>query len=142
MSRLAIRWRLTLWYSAILAATIALGSVGISFLMRQQLMSRTDANLKEELQGIDKELEESSTLAGFTGRLHRRLGHYERMLFDERMLRSDAPSDLRSHAVCHSYRLRQVEQRDVVDTTSTSFTLGKISRILLRVFILCLGSRD
>ncbi|MBI3838817.1 MAG: heavy metal sensor histidine kinase [Planctomycetia bacterium] len=84
MNRLAIRWRLTLWYSSILAIILILFGAGVYYLMEYHLVNRLDRDLSAELGGIDEELEESSTKAGVSARLHRRFGHYEHLLFDVR----------------------------------------------------------
>lgn len=84
MSGLPIRWRLTLWYSVILALILLGFSAGVYYLMSRDLLSRMDQSLREELQGVEKELEESSTTAGLRARLHRRFGHYEHVLLDIR----------------------------------------------------------
>jgi heavy metal sensor kinase len=91
MMRLAIRWRLTLWYSVVLAVILIAFSGGVYFLMRAYLLSRLDRSLQEELAAVDKELEESSTTEGLRARLHRRFGHYEHVLFDVRYRDDSAP---------------------------------------------------
>jgi two-component system, OmpR family, heavy metal sensor histidine kinase CusS len=91
MIHLAIRWRLTLWYSSILALILVAFSGGVYFLMRTYLINRLDRNLREELAAVDKELEESSTTGGLGARLHRRFGHYEHVLFDVRYLDGSPP---------------------------------------------------
>ncbi len=45
MSRLSIRWRLTLWYSAVLAAVLAVFGVSVYFLTKQGLQNRTSESL-------------------------------------------------------------------------------------------------
>lgn len=91
MSGLPIRWRLTLWYSSILAVILLLVGVIVYFQMSQHLMERLDGELRTELGGIDQELEESSTTAGIRARLHRRYGHYEQFLFDIRYADGSEP---------------------------------------------------
>ena len=91
MMQLAIRWRLTLWYSIVLAAILIAFSGGVYFSMRAYLLSRLDRGLQEELAAVDKELEESSTTEGLRARLHRRFGHYEHVLFDVRYWNDSAP---------------------------------------------------
>jgi two-component system heavy metal sensor histidine kinase CusS len=46
---LSIRWRLTLWYGAVLAAILICSDVAIYFLLRHYLVVLTDAALQEEL---------------------------------------------------------------------------------------------
>ena len=45
MSRLSIRWRLTLWYGAVLAVVLAAFSASVYLMMRHALTARTDADL-------------------------------------------------------------------------------------------------
>jgi two-component system heavy metal sensor histidine kinase CusS len=84
MNSLPIRWRLTAWYSSILAIILLLFGGAVYYLMAYHLLERLDRELATELNGIDEELEESSTTAGLQARLHRRFGHYEHWLFDIR----------------------------------------------------------
>lgn len=91
MNHLAIRWRLTLWYSSILAIILILFGAGVYYLMGYHLANRLDRDLNAELGGVDEELEESSTKAGVSARLHRRFGHYEHLLFDIRYADGSEP---------------------------------------------------
>jgi heavy metal sensor kinase len=84
MKGLAIRWRLTLWYSGILSAILLLFGAVVYYLTASHLLNRLDRQLAAELNGIDEELEESSTTVALGARLHRRFGHYENLLFDIR----------------------------------------------------------
>jgi two-component system, OmpR family, heavy metal sensor histidine kinase CusS len=96
MNHLSIRWRLTLWYSAMLAIILLISGTGLYYLMSFHLLSRLDRDLTAELKGIDAELEESSTTAGVSARLHRRFGHYENVLFDIRYPDGSTPLFSRS----------------------------------------------
>jgi len=49
MSRLSIRWRLTLWYGAVLATVLAVFSVSVYLLMSQVLATRTDQGLDHQM---------------------------------------------------------------------------------------------
>jgi len=91
MKGLAIRWRLTLWYSGILAVILLLFGGVVYFLMANNLLNRLDRQLAAELHGVDEELEEASTTAGLRARLHRRFGHYENLLFDIRDVDGEEP---------------------------------------------------
>jgi len=91
MRGLAIRWRLTLWYAAILAVILILFSAAVYYLMGEHLLSRMDSTLRAELNAIDEELEESSTTTRLSARLHRRFGHYEHVFFDVRYRDSNVP---------------------------------------------------
>ena len=52
MTRLSIRWRLTLWYAAALAVILCAFCLILLVLTRHQLLARTDAALREELQEL------------------------------------------------------------------------------------------
>lgn len=56
MKHLSIRWRLTLWYAASLGVILTGFCVSLLLLTRQQLLARTDAGLREELQELALEV--------------------------------------------------------------------------------------
>ncbi len=56
MSRLPIRWRLTLWFGAILALLLFSFSLVLFAVMRHQLLATMDADLSEELEEITNEI--------------------------------------------------------------------------------------
>ncbi len=56
MKHLSIRWRLTLWYAAAFAVILTGFCVILLLLTRQQLLARTDAALREELQELALEV--------------------------------------------------------------------------------------
>ena len=49
MNQLSIRWRLTLWYGAVLAAVLAVFSVSVYLLMSRLLESKTDEYLNHQM---------------------------------------------------------------------------------------------
>ena len=53
MSRLNIRWRLTLWYGAVLAAVLVIFAASVDLLMIRLLQTRTDGNLEAQLAVIE-----------------------------------------------------------------------------------------
>lgn len=53
MTRLNIRWRLTLWYGAVLAAVLVIFATTVDLLMIGLLQSRTDSNLDAQLTVIE-----------------------------------------------------------------------------------------
>lgn len=57
MTRLPIRWRLTLWYGASLAAILGVFSCLLYLLMHRQAIARIDAGLAEEVKEIRLEIE-------------------------------------------------------------------------------------
>jgi len=56
MSRLSIRWRLTLWYGAVLAAVLAVFSVSVYVLMDRLLQSRTDQTLAHQMEVMEVQI--------------------------------------------------------------------------------------
>ena len=62
MSRLPIRWRLTLWFGAILALLLFSFSLVLIAVMRHQLLATVDAELSEELEEITNEIRIARTV--------------------------------------------------------------------------------
>lgn len=56
MSRLSIRWRLTIWYGAVLAAVLAVFGTSVFLLMSRGLQNRTDRALLDQMAVIEVEL--------------------------------------------------------------------------------------
>ena len=56
MSRLNIRWRLTLWYGAVLAVVLAIFAASVDLLMVRLLQTRTDRNLEGQLGVIEDQI--------------------------------------------------------------------------------------
>lgn len=56
MSRLSIRWRLTLWYGAVLAAVLTIFATSVDLLMIRLLLSRTDHNLDAQLAVMEDQI--------------------------------------------------------------------------------------
>ncbi|QDT27702.1 Sensor kinase CusS [Gimesia panareensis] len=63
MKRLSIRWQLTLWYALALAVMLCAFSFLLCLLVWQQVLSRTDSGLREELReiGLEVALTDSAT---------------------------------------------------------------------------------
>ncbi|QDV17273.1 Sensor kinase CusS [Gimesia panareensis] len=63
MKRLSIRWQLTLWYALALAVMLCAFSFLLCLLVWQQVLSRTDNGLREELReiGLEVALTDSAT---------------------------------------------------------------------------------
>lgn len=57
MSRLNIRWRLTLWYGSVLAVALAVFGASVFLLLKRELQVRTSKSLKNQLIVIDDQLE-------------------------------------------------------------------------------------
>jgi len=77
MRSAAVRWRLTMWYGAVLAAVLT-GFGSVTFLvMRHQLVERTDAGLSEELSDVASEVRRAKDREGMLAWLDRRFGQHE-----------------------------------------------------------------
>jgi heavy metal sensor kinase len=72
MGRPSIRWRLTLWYGAVLAAVLAAFGAAVYLIMRHHLVARIDAELEEELQEVVDDVESSADWPSLSGRWARR----------------------------------------------------------------------
>lgn len=59
MSRLNIRWRLTLWYGAVLAAVLVLFGSSVYLMMRHGLLARTGAGMGMEATDVAEEVARS-----------------------------------------------------------------------------------
>jgi heavy metal sensor kinase len=67
LARNSVRWRLTLWYSAVLAATLGLVALGSFEVLRRVLASRTDRFLEEARDAFADELQTERQEAEATG---------------------------------------------------------------------------
>ena len=56
MSRLSIRWRLTLWYGAVLAAVLTVFGVSVYLMMRHVLLARTGTGMNMEATEVAEEV--------------------------------------------------------------------------------------
>jgi heavy metal sensor kinase len=56
MSRLSIRWRLTLWYGAVLATVLAVFGVSVYLMMRHVLLARTGMGMNMEATEVAEEV--------------------------------------------------------------------------------------
>jgi len=61
--RVSIRWRLTLWYGAILSAILVVFSGAVYLLLRSHLVALTDAALREELVELEDEIGRARVLS-------------------------------------------------------------------------------
>jgi hypothetical protein len=57
MGILSIRWRLTLWYGAVLALVLAIFGGAVYLMMRHALTERTGAGLLMESAEVEQEIE-------------------------------------------------------------------------------------
>ena len=80
MRRPSIRWRLTLWYGAVLAAVLSAFGGAVYAMMRHGLIARTDAVLAGELQEMADDVEATADWAKLSRQWARRFarrGGYE-----------------------------------------------------------------
>ena len=63
MRRLSIRWRLTLWYGAVLSMILIGFSVAVYLMMQRHLLALTDATLREELDELAAEVKRAEDLS-------------------------------------------------------------------------------
>jgi two-component system heavy metal sensor histidine kinase CusS len=77
MQGLSIRWKLTLWYGAVLAAVLAAFSTVVFLTMRHQLLGRVDQGLTEELADVLFEVHRASDDPGLAEWLERRFARHE-----------------------------------------------------------------
>jgi heavy metal sensor kinase len=82
MRRLSIRWKLTLWYSGVLAAVLVLFSVIVYAVMRHQLLGRIDQGLNEELADVLSEIGRHDDSQSLLEWLNRRFAHHEGFDFE------------------------------------------------------------
>ena len=71
MSRLSIRWRLTLWYSAVLAGVLAVFGISVYLLMQRGLQIRTSESLSIQRTVIEDQFTRSQARWVLRDRLER-----------------------------------------------------------------------
>jgi heavy metal sensor kinase len=74
---LSIRWRLTLWYGAVLAAVMVAFGTAVYLTMRHHALGRIDQGLSEELAEVLTEMHRPHTEAGLFEWLDRRFSGHE-----------------------------------------------------------------
>jgi two-component system heavy metal sensor histidine kinase CusS len=89
MRRLSIRWRLTLWYGAVLSAILIAFSTGVYLLMRHHLLSLTDAALAEELSDLGGDVGRCRSTAEIPRELALRYSSHEGYEFQVSTLRGE-----------------------------------------------------
>ena len=77
MKRLSIRWKLTLWYSGVLAVVLTAFGAAIYITMRHNLLQRIDSGLDEELSDVLYEVNRAKEQQGLHGWLVRRFARHE-----------------------------------------------------------------
>ena len=87
MSRLGIRWQLTLWYSLALCFVLLAFSSTLYATIRSYLLARVDAELAEELEELVEELELAKSENEFRRRFQHR--YAEDALFGFQVAQTD-----------------------------------------------------
>lgn len=77
MKGLSIRWKLTLWYSGVLAVVLALFSTAVFLTLRHQLLGRIDQGLTEELADVLYEVRRAKDPDSLHEWLDRRFARHE-----------------------------------------------------------------
>lgn len=77
MKRLSIRWQLTLWYALALAVMLGIFSFVLCLLVWQQVLSRTDSGLREELREIGLEVSLADTATQFESQATARFSQHD-----------------------------------------------------------------
>jgi heavy metal sensor kinase len=94
MKRLNVRWRLTLWYGAVLTAILVGFGACVYFMMQRHLLARTDFELDEELTELALEVRLSKDDEDLREQLQRRF--FRHASFDFQVSRLGSPPLFRS----------------------------------------------
>jgi two-component system, OmpR family, heavy metal sensor histidine kinase CusS len=97
MSRLSIRWRLTLWYGAVLASVLAVFGTSVFLLMRRELQNRTGQALSIQMEVIDDQLGHTQERATLKERLQRQYARHP--AFDIQVTGADGTIWMRSDRI-------------------------------------------
>ncbi|TWU05189.1 Sensor histidine kinase component HK2 [Symmachiella macrocystis] len=77
MKHLSIRWRMTLWYSIALGVILCSFCLALLLLMRQQILVRTDAGLREEVKEIGLEIGLAPSAEAFKSQAEARFSQHD-----------------------------------------------------------------
>ncbi len=124
MRRPNIRWRLTLWYGTVLAATLAGFSVAVYALTSHELLALTDAALTEELADFAGDASRCRTRDDFARELGPRYGRLEG--YESQLSRTSGEINFRSDGLTAS-GLPLPSNR--ASTDRTSFANGNLARL-------------
>ena len=94
MKRLNVRWRLTLWYGAVLTVILVGFGAGVSVMMQRHLLARTDFELDEELTELALEVRLAKSDDDLREQLERRF--FRHASFDFQVSRLGQPPLFRS----------------------------------------------
>ncbi len=115
MTKLSIRWRLTLWYGATLALALGGFCVLVLLLARHQLLAHTDAALREELQELVLEVQMARNMPELESELQRRFFQHD--IYDFRVL------DAAGRVVFASTGLKNVSEKMPPQKSASASTL-------------------
>ncbi len=119
MRRPSIRWRLTLWYGAVLVAVLAAFGSAVYLMMRHGLIARTDAELEAELQEMIDDVETTADWPELSSRWSRRFSRHGGYEFQASRMsgailaRSDRLGPLRLPVPLIPHSLRQLDFESV-----------------------------
>jgi heavy metal sensor kinase len=97
MSRLSIRWRLTLWYGAVLVAVLAVFGSSVFLLMSRELRNRTSRALSIQMTVIEEQVGRIKSQRIVQERLQRLYSHHP--AFDIQVTGSDETLWMRSDRI-------------------------------------------
>jgi heavy metal sensor kinase len=97
MSRLSIRWRLTLWYGAVLAGVLAVFGLSVFLLMKRELQRRTTRALSIQMALIEDQLAHTPDLRLLTQRIERQYARHP--AYDVQLSGSDGVVRMRSDRI-------------------------------------------
>ena len=97
MSRLSIRWRLTLWYGAVLAGVLAVFGASVFLLLKRDLQKRTSRALLIQMSVIEDELTHVQNRTRMEERLERLLMRHPDV--DIQVSRNDGSLTIRSDRI-------------------------------------------
>lgn len=123
MKTLNVRWRLTLWYGAVLAAIVIAFSTCVYAMMHRHLLARADFELDEELTELALEVRLAQDDADLEVQLARRF--FQHGSFDFQVGRSGHPSLFRSE------RLQDQELAPPVDELAEDSPLTRNESVFL-----------
>jgi heavy metal sensor kinase len=122
MKRVSIRWRLTFWYGAVLAAVLIAFSAAVFWELREDLLQRVDDGLHEELADVLFEVKRATSADGLLEWLDRRFGHHEG--FDFQITTPDGRRFFASQRLAH----RTLPMVPAGTTTETFATIDSDGR--------------
>jgi heavy metal sensor kinase len=124
MSRLSIRWRLMIWYGAVLAAVLAIFGTSVFLLMSRGLQNRTDRALLDQMHVIEVGL--ARRIRGASRDLEARYSHHP--AFDIQVTAADGSVLMRSERIRERGLPPPSRPTDEDDGVYDTFRLGESGR--------------